>query len=63
MNKLLKIFETAFQGQVYTWDETKEMMVSKQVDTASLVELPIYFTHAQMILHAMLIVQKLCMKL
>ena len=23
------------------------MMVSKQVDTASLVELPIYFTHAQ----------------
>ena len=45
--QIVENFETAFQGQVYTWDETKEMMVSKQVDTASLVELPIYFTHAQ----------------
>lgn len=40
-------FEAAFQGQVYTWDEEKNMMIAKDVDTEALINLPIYFTHAQ----------------
>lgn len=45
--KIVQNFETAFQGQVYTWDEDSNKMVTKDVDTEKLLELPIYFTHAQ----------------
>ncbi len=40
-------FENAFQGNVYTWDESQGQMVEKAVDTQSLINLPIYFTHAE----------------
>lgn len=40
-------FETAFSGNVYTWDEGSQQMISKDVDTESLIDLPIYFTHAE----------------
>ena len=28
--QIVENFETAFQGQVYTWDETKEMMEGRR---------------------------------
>lgn len=40
-------FKNAFQGNVFTWDEASQQMVSKPVDTESLINLPIYFTHAE----------------
>ncbi len=40
-------FENAFQGVVYTWSEEKGQMISKDIDTKALLEVPIYFTHAQ----------------
>lgn len=40
-------FENAFQGNVYTYDETTKEMVAKKVDTQALLNLPIYFTHAE----------------
>ena len=40
-------FENAFQGKVYTWDADQDKMVEKQVNTKSLINVPIYFTHAQ----------------
>ncbi|WP_296877843.1 prolyl oligopeptidase family serine peptidase [Thomasclavelia sp.] len=44
---IVENFETAFQGYVYTWDETSKQMVTKNIDTDALINLPIYFTHAQ----------------
>lgn len=46
-NTLVANFENAFQGNVYTWDESQGQMVEKAVDTQSLINLPIYFTHAE----------------
>lgn len=40
-------FEKAFQDKVYTWDEAKGAMVEKQVNTQSLLNVPVYFTHAE----------------
>lgn len=44
---IVENFKAAFSGNVYTWDETTQQMVSKPVDTESLINLPIYFTHAE----------------
>ncbi len=40
-------FEEAFQGQVYTWSEEEQAMVTKDVDTEALINTPIYFVHAE----------------
>lgn len=40
-------FENAFQGDVYTWDSNSQSMVSKKVDTQKLLDVPIYYTHAE----------------
>ena len=40
-------FEEAFQGNVYTWDESTQSMVSKKIDTQKLLDVPIYYTHAE----------------
>lgn len=39
--------EDAFQGDVFTWDETAQKMVTKKVDTKALLNVPVYFTHAE----------------
>ena len=39
--------EEAFQGNVFTWDEESGTMVEKAVDTEALVNVPIWFTHAE----------------
>lgn len=44
---IVKQLETAFQGQVWTWDEETSAMVKKDINTQALVDLPIHFTHAQ----------------
>lgn len=40
-------FEEAFQGNVYTWDESTQSMVSKKIDTQKLLDVPVYYTHAE----------------
>ena len=40
-------FEDAFQGNVYTWDVDTQSMISKKVDTQKLLDVPIYYTHAE----------------
>lgn len=44
---IVKKFEEAFEGTVYTWDENSKTMVSKDVDTEALINVPIYFVHAE----------------
>ncbi len=46
-DQLVQDFEAAFQGSVFTWDDSQQKMVTKQVDTQELINVPIYFTHAQ----------------
>lgn len=46
-DQLVKDFAAAFQGNVYTWDEATGAMVEKKIDTQTLINVPIYFTHAQ----------------
>lgn len=45
--QIVSNFEDAFQGEVYTWDESINMMVSKSINTEALLNLPIYYTHAE----------------
>ncbi|MBR4446143.1 MAG: DUF4214 domain-containing protein, partial [Solobacterium sp.] len=40
-------FEEAWQGTVYTWSEDEQAMVKKYVDTKTLINVPIYYTHAE----------------
>jgi len=44
---LIKKFEEAFQGEVYTWNEKKQAMVKKRINTKALINTPIYFLHAE----------------
>lgn len=43
---IVENFEAAFKGQVYTWDEESNAMISKDIDTEALLDVPIFFTHA-----------------
>lgn len=46
-SKIVSNFEEAFKGEVYTFDEEQNKMVTKKVDTEALINVPIYFTHAK----------------
>lgn len=44
---LIDKFEKAFQSEVYTWDEKKQAMVKKPINTKALIQTPIFFLHAE----------------
>ncbi|MBR3358771.1 MAG: DUF4214 domain-containing protein [Solobacterium sp.] len=46
-NTAVSQFEDAWQGTVYTWSEDEQAMVKKYVDTNTLINVPIYYTHAE----------------
>lgn len=46
LNTVIADLKAAFQGTVYTWNEETQAMVTKNVDTAALLQVPIRFVHA-----------------
>ena len=47
LETIISNFEAAWQGQVYTWDEESQEMTAVDVNTEALLNVPIYYTHAQ----------------
>lgn len=46
-DEIVENFKKAFQSTVYTWDAKKGEMVEVPVNTEALINVPIYFTHAE----------------